>query len=217
MKIQKNISFLCIKKCLNWFLIMIGISFAYIVIIRLIKSIEYSEISSLLGIPGVKNINFYNSLTIIYQYSFTIYYSYLFYNYEKQESMDNIILRMNPQNWIKSKIIVQLIAIFILRFIYTLIIILILQINLKKYLFIIVSSFTIHIFLSIFVIFLSNYYRKSIKFIILITSICLIESMIYNHIISIIVNVLFGILIILYEYFTFNFKVKFIIKKNKKK
>lgn len=217
MKIQKNISFLCIKKCLNWFLIMIGISFAYIVIIRLIKSIEYSEISSLLGIPGVKNINFYNSLTIIYQYSFTIYYSYLFYNYEKQESMDNIILRMNPQNWIKSKIIVQLIAIFILRFIYTLIIILILQINLKKYLFIIVSSFAIHIFLSIFVIFLSNYYRKSIKFIILITSICLIESMIYNHIISIIVNVLFGILIILYEYFTFNFKVKFIIKKNKKK
>ena len=217
MKIQKNISFLCIKKCLNWFLIMIGISFAYIVIIRLIKSIEYSEISSLLGIPGVKNINFYNSLTIIYQYSFTIYYSYLFYNYEKQESMDNIILRMNPQNWIKSKIIVQLIAIFILRFIYTLIIILILQINLKKYLFIIVSSFTIHIFLSIFVIFLSNYYRKSIKFIILITSLCLIESMIYNHIISIIVNVLFGILIILYEYFTFNFKVKFIIKKNKKK
>ena len=190
MKIQKNISFLCIKKCLNWFLIMIGISFAYIVIIRLIKSIEYSEISSLLGIPGVKNINFYNSLTIIYQYSFTIYYSYLFYNYEKQESMDNIILRMYPQNWIKSKIIVQLIAIFILRFIYTLIIILILQINLKKYLFIIVSSFTIHIFLSIFVIFLSNYYRKSIKFIILITSICLIESMIYNHIISIIVNVL---------------------------
>ena len=217
MKIQKNISFLCIKKCLNWFLIMIGISFAYIVIIRLIKSIEYGEISSLLGIPGVKNINFYNSLTIIYQYSFTIYYSYLFYNYEKQESMDNIILRMNPQNWIKSKIIVQLIAIFILRFIYTLIIILILQINLKKYLFIIVSSFAIHIFLSIFVIFLSNYYRKSIKFIILITSICLIESMIYNHIISIIVNVLFGILIILYEYFTFNFKVKFIIKKNKKK
>lgn len=204
MKIQLEIFFLCLKRAFKWYLIMILTSLMYIISIQFIRKIGFNDLMILLGNFNLKDLSFFGILMMIYHYSFTIYFSYLFYNYEIDECVYNILLRSNCKKWFKSKLIIQLFGIFALRLFYYLTILLITQFNIKTYAITIVTSLSTHILLSIFIIFFYNHVKKNIKIIFCIIILCFVETVFSNYILF--PNVIISLMIIVYETFNINFK-----------
>lgn len=204
MKIQLEICFLCLKRTFKWYLIMILTSLIYIISINFIREIEASDLMILLGNFNLKDLSFFGTLVMIYHYSFTIYFSYLFYSYEIDKGLYNILLRSNCKKWIKSKFIVQLFGIFALRLLYYLVILLITNFNIKIYAITIITSLSTHILLSIFIIFFYNHINKNIKIIFCIIILCFVEIIFNNFLLF--PNIIISLIILVYEIFNFNYK-----------
>ena len=210
MKIQLEIFSLCLKRVFKWYLIMISTAIIYLISIQFIRKIGFDDLMIMLGNFNLSNLSFFGALIMIYHYSFTIYFSYLFYNYEIDECIYNILLRSNSKKWFQSKLIIQLFGILALRILYYLVIFLIIQFNIKKYVITIVTSLSIHMLLSIFIIFFSNHIEKNIKIIFFIVIISFIETIFSNYII--LPNIIIGLIVIFYEIFGINFKRKLLHK-----
>lgn len=204
MKIQLEIFTLCLKKILKWYLIMIAIAIMYIISIQFARKIGYNDLIIILGNFDLNHLDFFGILLMIYHCSFTIYFSYLFYTYELDKCIYSILLRLNSKRWIKSKLFIQLLGILFLRLFYYLVILLIMQFDVKKHITIIITSMSIHLLLSILVVFFFNHIKKNLKIIFLIVIICCIEAIFNNYILF--PNVIVSVILTIYEVFKFNFK-----------
>lgn len=204
MKIQLEIFTLCLKKILKWYLIMIAIAIMYIISIQLARKIGYNDLIIILGNFDLNHLDFFGILLMIYHCSFTIYFSYLFYTYELDKCIYSILLRLNSKRWIKSKLFVQLLGILFLRLFYYLVMLLIIQFDVKKHITIIITSMSIHLLLSILVVFFFNHIKTKLKIMFLIVIICCIEAIFNNYILF--PNVIVSVILTFYEVFKFNLK-----------
>lgn len=204
MKMQLKIAYLCLKKSFKWFLIMVGAAILYVISIRFVKQLGGNELFALLGKIKLSNADFFGILITIYQYSFTIYYSYLYYSFEIAENMDNILLRINSRSWFKSKIFVQILVILFFRLMYSFIVLVITSLCLEDSVFIVLSTLTFNVLLSVSVMFFINHSVKRIRLLGYIFVIFLVEVLLNNY--AIVLNILICVLLIVYESFTFSLK-----------
>lgn len=207
MKMQIKITSLCIQKCIKWFFVLLGITIIYIMSIVFVKKVDYNDIAPLLGVFRFKNFNYLAFLVLIFQFFITIYYSFIYYTFEIREKYDNILFRVCSKKWLKSKIILQLVMVAIFHILYSFFILSILEFNILDYIEVVFETSILHIFLSILVIVLYNFFNENSFFICIVLLICFLEIIFYDYVFFF--NIVIGIILICYEYFTFSLKKLF--------
>lgn len=208
MKIQLEILLLCLKKTFKWYLMMLFMVVIYVISIQIVRNIETNDLMILFGIVDLKSLNFLGTLVMIYQYSFTIYFSYLFYNYEADNYIYNILMRSKAKRWFKSKVIVQFLSIIIFQIIYYVLILSFASFNISKYIFMILIAIFSHLFISIIVSFLSNHLRKKINVLFWTIVLLFFEIMLINYTFFPIFILFF--ILILYDNYNFSLKKNYV-------
>lgn len=208
MKIQLEILLLCLKKTFKWYLMMLFMVVIYVISIQIVRNIETNDLMILFGIVDLKSLNFLGTLVMIYQYSFTIYFSYLFYNYEADNYIYNILMRSKAKRWFKSKVIVQFLSIIIFQIIYYVLILSFASFNISKYIFMILIAIFSHLFISIIVSFLSNHLRKKINVLFWTIVLLFFEILLINYTFFPIFILFF--ILILYDNYNFSLKKNYV-------
>ena len=204
MKVQLEILLLCLRKTFKWYLMMIFMAVIYIISIKIVRNVQANDLMVLFGSVNLKSLSFLGTLVMIYQYSFTIYFSYLFYNYEADNYIYNILIRSKAKKWFKSKIIVQFFGIIAFQLIYYVLVISFTSFDVLKYISMIFIAIFSHLFISIIVSFLSNHLRKKIYVLIWTVVLLFFEILLINYTFFP-AFILFFVLII---YDTYNFSLK---------
>ena len=204
MKVQLEILLLCLRKTFKWYLMMIFMAVIYIISIKIVRNVQANDLMVLFGSVNLKSLSFLGTLVMIYQYSFTIYFSYLFYNYEADNYIYNILIRSKAKKWFKLKIIVQFFGIIAFQLIYYVLVISFTSFDVLKYISMIFIAIFSHLFISIIVSFLSNHLRKKIYVLIWTVVLLFFEILLINYTFFP-AFILFFVLII---YDTYNFSLK---------
>lgn len=204
MKIQRRISLICIKKCIKWILLLYFLMCAYIISIKYIRNFDLQDYVIIIGGNIGDNINCFGILILLFQYSISIYFTYLFLNFEIENSFENIILRVNSQNWIKSKMIVLLSCIFIFRIVYSFSIYIIVNNYIELPVNIIFSIIILNFILVLNVMTIFNFGRKNLILSILISFTYYIFVFLINNII---LNVVILLISIFMNLLFFNYKL----------
>ena len=204
MRVQNKIALNCVKKSLRWFVILLVIVVIYIITIKFLRSPTITDFYSILGIVDLSNTSFFGILMMIYQYAVTLYFSYIFYNYEINEEVDNVIIRMDQQKWIITKNIICYVYIAAFRIIYTIYSSFFYSVNIHDLIIIAFSVSSNYFLLISLTFFLSNHLKQRKKEIyILLTLLIFLLHIVIN---SFIFNYFMLIIISMYEFKSFNFK-----------
>lgn len=204
MKIQLNILFACIKKCLKWFILLISFVLIFLFVVEYNMEVGTDEFLILIGSYKYNSYDLFRILFFIFNFTITVYFSYIFYNYELENSLDNIVLRSDYRKWIREKFIVLILFVLVFRLLYSMFLFLLIGCNIIDNIYITLSLIFSHIFVAISIVFLINHKRNNKMLFITIFIICILEVLLSKYLIMF--NILLCIMIIVYELLTFNFK-----------
>jgi len=96
-----------LKKVSIWILFLIILSFIKIILLKQGESIglniNLSDLYSLLGIPNFQNFNIEEELFFLFQIGIICYFTFLFFFYEQDNSIEFVIPRTTSKKWILEK------------------------------------------------------------------------------------------------------------------
>ncbi len=206
MNVQLKILLYNLKKSYLWiiilFLLMI-LSLIFYSVRPLELKLSSSDFIELISYPRSKNISFVSLLVSIYQIGLTIYYIYIYYSYELENSFDNIVIRSNEKKWIFQKIVGSIIFIILFRLIYTGLLYIYFYEKIPFELNFLVMPIIYHILISLIIITILNYtkFDNGIKLLI-----SVIISFFFFLKFNVLISLFLIIIIIIFNCIFFRFK-----------
>lgn len=201
MRVQFKVLSWCIKKILPFFIILFCLYLLYIFSVRF--TVNNLAIDDYVSLIGYSDRNFVSILLFLYQYSLSLYFTYIISTYEINNSLCNIILRENSRNYIISKILIIVIAIFLLRCFYAIPIYLLSFLKLNFPMMTFCSMMVNHLMLSLLALTMTSFYKRRFRLILLMVFSVFITFCLREKIVLLILVIL---LFIVFNIIKFSFK-----------
>lgn len=210
MKIQFHILIEVIKKNWIWyfiFFLLVSLNLIFYTVRPNTILLSENDFFALINYPKNVNYSLINLLFHIYQIGIAVYSVYIFYRYELEFAIENIILRIDAKKWIFQKIVLILATTIIINALYIATIYLIYFREIHFHLNYIIFPIIYNSLIGIILITFTNIFKdKDIMIFISTFLICILMLNFFNFFIAIILTLTLSILNIL----LFNFKKSYI-------